>query len=259
MPLDAGLRRQDHSYKQLCYYDQSMTTQFNYKTGYRKMGINEASRSLVFTLLTFLVLFTTPLAALQESTSDQNQESIEHILVMGDSISAAYGIETEKGWVNLLQEALSSDHPDLSITNASISGDTTDGGLQRLPRALEKFSPDLVIIELGGNDGLRGQSIKRLQNNLEQMAMLAQDSGADVLILGMRIPSNYGAAYTEKFFNAFAEASDNTGSALVPFLLEPIATSRQYFQPDGVHPTAEAQPLLMELVLSKVKEILTQN
>ena len=172
-------------------------------------------------------------------------------LVVGDSIGAAYKLNEEDGWVHLTEEALRERYPDagVELVNASISGDTTRGGLSRLPDALERFEPDLVVIELGGNDGLRGYPPASMRQNIETMARLADESGAEVLILGMMIPSNYGPAFTQMFSEAFGEAAEATGSALVPFLLEPIAEDRAWFQSDGIHPTAEAQPLLVEHVL----------
>ena len=178
------------------------------------------------------------------------------VLVVGDSISAAYGLKEADGWVQLAEEQLQEEGYEISFVNASISGDTTAGGLRRLPDALERFSPNLVIIELGGNDGLRGYSPKAMQQNLENMASTAIQAGADVLIQGMMIPSNYGQAYLDLFTKAFDTAAENSGAELLPFLLEPIATDRQYFQADGIHPTAEAQPLLMEHTLPMIKAII---
>lgn len=178
------------------------------------------------------------------------------VLVVGDSISAAYGLKEADGWVQLAEQQLQEEGYEVSFVNASISGDTTAGGLRRLPDALERFSPNLVIIELGGNDGLRGYSPKAMQQNLENMASTAIQAGADVLIQGMMIPSNYGQAYLDLFTKAFGTAAENSGAALLPFLLEPIATDRQYFQADGIHPTAEAQPLLMEHTLPMIKAII---
>jgi len=180
-------------------------------------------------------------------------------LVVGDSISAAYGLAEKDGWVRLAETRLREDYPDVELVNASISGDTTGGGLQRLPAALERFEPDLVIIELGGNDGLRGYPPKAMQKNIEAMAELASASGAEVLILGMKIPSNYGAAYTRLFGEAFAAAAETTDATLVPFLLEPIAGDRANFQSDGIHPTAEAQPLLVEHVLPTLRDMIAER
>ncbi len=168
------------------------------------------------------------------------------VLVLGDSISAAYGLPQDKGWVKLLETRLQASHPDSKVVNASITGDTTTGGLKRLPQALQQHRPDIAIIELGGNDGLRGQSLKNMRNNLVQMIQLGQSAKAKVLLLGMRIPSNYGPAYTERFQRVFQKASEATGAALMPFFLEPIATDRRYFQSDGIHPSIEAQEKLLD-------------
>jgi len=158
----------------------------------------------------------------------------------------------------LAEEALSERWPGVQMVNASISGDTTAGGMRRLPAALERFEPDLVIIELGGNDGLRAYPTDAMRDNLIGMAEAAQDSGATALIFGMMIPSNYGPAYTESFSAAFGEAANATGALLLPFFLEPIAMDRSYFQRDGIHPTAEAQPLLLEHVLPLIEQALEQ-
>lgn len=177
-------------------------------------------------------------------------------LVVGDSISAAYGLRESQGWVTLAEKMLQDKGHEVKMVNASISGDTTVGGLRRLPDALDRFEPDLLIIELGGNDGLRGYPTANMRENIQGMATLAQESGAQVLILGMLIPSNYGQAYLQQFAQAFMDAADNTNSFFVPFLLEPIAQDARYFQSDGIHPTAEAQPLLAEHVMPTMLEIL---
>lgn len=180
------------------------------------------------------------------------------VLVLGDSISAAYGISEQDGWVSLAETQLKNEGFDVAFTNASISGDTTGGGLRRLPDALKRFDPDLLIIELGGNDGLRGYPTNAMQQNLESMASIAKTHGAEVLIQGMMIPSNYGAAYLKLFANAFEVAAANTDSLFLPFLLEPIAQDRNYFQSDGIHPTEEAQPLLMLHTLPLIKLAITK-
>jgi len=178
------------------------------------------------------------------------------VLVVGDSISAAYGLAERDGWVQLTGDALKAQDEHLIMVNASISGDTTSGGLARLPAALERFNPDVVIIELGGNDGLRGYSLKDMRENLTGMVEASRAAGAEVLLLGMQIPSNYGAAYTRRFAQIFEKVANKTDAALVPFFLEPIALERSYFQPDGVHPTAEAQPLLRDHILPALQALL---
>ena len=170
------------------------------------------------------------------------------VLVFGDSLSAAYGLAESDGWVQLLQAKLDEQASNVTVFNASISGETTAGGLLRLPAAIERFQPDIVVLELGGNDGLRGQSLKTMRENLSAMTTIAQQASAEVLILGMRIPPNYGPVYTERFYNTFSDVAQEHSVDLVPFFLEPIASSRDFFQRDGIHPTAQAQPLLMQVV-----------
>lgn len=181
------------------------------------------------------------------------------ILVVGDSLSAAYGMNEAEGWVALLEERLGEATDELEVVNASISGDTSGGGIRRIDDALARAEPDLVILELGGNDGLRGNSLEAMQENLIGMSERAMDAGAEVLILGMQIPPNYGPAYTERFREAFAAAADETGADLLPFFLEPIAMDRAAFQRDGIHPSAESQPALMEHVLPAVEAIMERD
>ncbi len=178
------------------------------------------------------------------------------VLVVGDSISAAYGLDESEGWVALAQQELVQTYPDINMVNASISGDTTEGALRRLPAALERFTPDILIIELGGNDGLRGYPLKKIRENLENLANLGHKANAQVLILGMRIPSNYGPVYTEKFAQTFIDAAAASESEIIPFFMEPIAFDKDFFQSDGIHPTAKAQPLLLEAVLEKLQPML---
>ncbi len=179
------------------------------------------------------------------------------ILVLGDSISAAYGLAKNDGWVHLLSKRLEDDKQhNYAVINASISGDTTSGGLQRLPNALEQHDPDLVIIELGGNDGLRGLSLKNMRTNLEAMVALCKSRDVQVLILGMRIPSNYGPVYAERFNKVYAKAAQNTGSGLMPFFLEPVFKDRSNFQLDGIHPAARAQAPLLDGMWPYLLEIL---
>ncbi len=167
---------------------------------------------------------------------------------MGDSISAAYGIEAEQGWVQLLADRLDDVGVDVSVVNASVSGETTGGGVVRLPGSLERHSPELVIIELGGNDGLRGYPIARIRDNLTRMVSMAREAGADVLLIGMFVPPNYGERYMNGFHENFHRVAAEFDAALVPFLLDGVATDAALMQEDGIHPTAEAQPLLLDNV-----------
>jgi acyl-CoA thioesterase-1 len=170
------------------------------------------------------------------------------ILVFGDSLSAAYGIAQARGWVALLAERLKRERHDYSVVNASISGETTAGGAARLARALEQHQPAIVILGLGGNDGLRGLPIAQMKQNLSRMIVEAQKSGARVLLVGMKLPPNYGPDYTSAFKSAFGELAKQHKTALVPFLLEDVANNDSLFQPDRIHPTEAAQPLMLERV-----------
>jgi acyl-CoA thioesterase-1 len=180
------------------------------------------------------------------------------ILVMGDSISAAYGMSLEQGWVALMMGQMAQSHPETTVVNASISGETAAGGLRRLPTLLEEHKPSLVIIELGGNDGLRGYPVKSFRNDLRNMTTLSQAAGAKVLILAMEIPPNYGARYTTSFRESYPKVAQETGAVLGPFLLEGVATDTELMQADGIHPTVEAQPILLETVMPSILEILEQ-
>jgi acyl-CoA thioesterase-1 len=167
-------------------------------------------------------------------------------LVVGDSISAAYGLETQRGWVALLQERLQEQNADFNVVNSSISGDTSAAGLARFPDLLTQHQPDYVVIELGGNDGLRGLSLTHLAMNLTTMVQRAKQHNAAVLLLGMRLPSNYGARYTEAFYNVYQQIAEQEKVALVDFFLDGVGAVDGMMQADGVHPTEMAQPLLLE-------------
>lgn len=168
------------------------------------------------------------------------------ILVLGDSISAGYGIQREQGWVNRLRNRLAGEGPRWQVVNASASGETTGGGLARLPGLLEEHKPDVVVIELGGNDGLRGYPIERIRGNLERMVKLAEDAGSRVLLVGMQIPPNYGPRYTRAFTDIYEELANAHGVASVPFFLEKVALDPALMQSDGIHPTAAAQQALLD-------------
>lgn len=182
----------------------------------------------------------------------------QKILVLGDSISAAYGMSLEQGWVAQLQTQLREEAPDLNIVNASISGETTVGGLRRLPALLAQHHPSLVLIELGANDGLRGYPLKTLRQNLEQMVTLSQQSGATVVLLPMEVPPNYGARYATGFRESFVKVARETGSEITAFLLEGVATDAALMQDDGLHPTAAAQSIIMNNALPAIRAALAQ-
>ncbi len=178
------------------------------------------------------------------------------LLVVGDSISAAFGMDTRQGWVALLEQRLNEQGFDHQVVNASISGDTSAGGAARLPALLAEHQPELVIIELGGNDGLRGQPPAQLQQNLAAMVQASQQKGAQVLILGMQLPPNYGQRYTTAFAAVFPQVASEFSVPLVPFVLEGVGGVPEMMQADGIHPTAEAQPRLLENVWPTLKPLL---
>jgi acyl-CoA thioesterase I len=178
------------------------------------------------------------------------------ILVFGDSLSAGYGIRPEQGWVALLTLRLQTQGYGYQIVNASVSGETSDGGLERLPRALQLHQPELVILELGANDGLRGLPIAPAHDNLGQMIRLSQGAGAKVLLLGIRIPPNYGPRYTNEFERMYPDLAAQYHLPLVPFLLQPIALDPAHMQPDGVHPNASGEPFVLDTVWPYLKPLL---
>ena len=170
------------------------------------------------------------------------------MLVVGDSLSAGHGITLEESWVALLGERLRSKGYGYAVVNASITGDTTTGGLKRLPRALKVHQPAIVIIELGGNDGLRGTPVEVMRSNLAQMIELSQAAGARVILAGMQIPTNYGGPYTQAFASVYPELARKYHTGLIGFFLDGIALDIRLFQADGIHPTAEAQKILVDNV-----------
>jgi acyl-CoA thioesterase-1 len=178
------------------------------------------------------------------------------ILVFGDSISAAYGISVEDGWVALLQKKLTSQGYGYRVVNASVSGETTGGGAARLPRALELHRPAIVILELGGNDGLRGLPVEEVRANLDSMIRKSRAAGARVLIVGMRMPPNYGPAYSQKFQALYADLAQHYRAPFVPFLLQKVALNGDLMQTDGIHPTARAQPALLDTIWPALEPLL---
>lgn len=175
------------------------------------------------------------------------------VLIMGDSLSAAYGIEHEQGWVTLLEERLDDQ---ATVVNASISGETTSGGLQRFSAILEKQEPDIVLLELGGNDGLRGLAPNQMRSNLASMIEQSQEVDAQVLLLGIDIPPNYGQAYRDAFTGVYYSLAEEYDVPLLPFLLEGVALNEQLMQEDGIHPTAEAQPMILDNVWPELEPLL---
>ncbi len=177
------------------------------------------------------------------------------VMVMGDSLSAGYGIDITEGWVALLETEMATKHS-LKWINASVSGETTSGGKARLDQLLKTHQPDYVILELGGNDGLRGQPLNLIRNNLQSMIDSIHQQKANILLVGMKIPPNYGERYTQSFTNIYSELAEKNNLLLVPFLLEGVATNPSLMQNDGIHPTAEGQPLVMENVKGYFERLL---
>lgn len=180
----------------------------------------------------------------------------ETVLVLGDSLSAAYGLAREKGWVSLLEARLAQHKPAWQVVNASISGDTTANGRTRLPALLRQHKPAVVVVELGANDGLRGQPVAAMRENLSAIAKLAQGAGARVLLVGMRLPPNYGEDYTQGFERSFAEVAKAQKISFVPFLLQGFAEKPELFQADTIHPGAVAQPQMLENVWTGLEPLL---
>jgi acyl-CoA thioesterase-1 len=178
------------------------------------------------------------------------------ILVFGDSISAAYGIRVEEGWVALLQKKLTTQGYGYRVVNASVSGETTGGGLARLPRALERHQPAILILELGGNDALRGLPLDEVRTNLDTMIRKSRAAGARVVLAGMRMPPNYGPRYSQEFQAMYGELSREHKVPLIPFVLEDVALRESLMQADGLHPNAKAQPLLLDEIWPQLEPLL---
>ena len=191
-------------------------------------------------LLIILILFTA-------------QSTASTLLVLGDSLSAGYGINPEKGWVSLLQADLEPKH---RIINASISGDTTGNGMARLPLLLEKFNPDYVVIELGGNDGLQGHPLTRVKSNLKTMIELCRQQNARPVLVAMQLPPNYGKRYAESFAQLFPKLAGEQNIPLLSFPFETLVTTEGMLQQDGIHPTEKAQPIIKQMVVGELKKLL---
>lgn len=203
--------------------------------------------SFVPTLVLGLMLILLPGLALAKT-----------LVVYGDSLSAAHGLAEEKGWVSLLAQRMAEQAPEWEVVNASISGETTDGGVRRINRMLESQSPELVILELGGNDGLRGKDPATIHANLATMVERIRAEGARVLLVGIEIPPNYGRAYTDAFRQQYRKLAQEKELAFIPFLLEGIHNRAGMMQKDGIHPTARAQPLIRDRVWEALRPLLQQ-
>ncbi len=197
-----------------------------------------------------MVLNLTAFAATKTPTS---------ILVLGDSLSGAYGINTDEGWVSLLQQQILRAGYDYKVINASVSGDTTRTGLSRIESALQNHKPTIVIIALGGNDGLRGLAFSEIESSLATIIERCQDNQAQVLLSGVRLPPNYGPVYNQQFAALYRRLSDRYGIPLVPRILDQVAEKRELLQQDGIHPTAEAQPQIMKNVWAGLEPMLEKQ
>ncbi|MBR7888453.1 arylesterase [Marinomonas sp. A79] len=182
--------------------------------------------------------------------------SASTLLVMGDSLSAAYNLRQQDGWVSLLETQLSQSHPDIKVINASVSGETTQGGLSRFSSLLSSHQPDFVILELGANDALRGYPLDQTTQNLETMVEQAQNAGATLLLVGNRIPQNYGKRYTDMFFNLYQNVAEKYQLAYLPFMLENVALNPDYMQNDGLHPNKKGQPVVLKNILPHLLPLL---
>ncbi len=210
------------------------------------------SRLFGFIRSTFITVFSALVFALVASTA----QAAQTIVVFGDSLSAAYGIQPNTGWVALLENKLKQQNSAYKVVNASISGETTSGGLTRFDQMLKTHQPNIVVIELGANDGLRGLSLSDMQNNLNSMISQAKAKNATVMLLGMKIPPNYGIQYTQKFSAIYETLAQKYKLNLVPFFLDGVAGNRNLVQDDGLHPTAAAQPKLLENIWPKLESLL---
>lgn len=180
------------------------------------------------------------------------------ILVYGDSLSAGYGLAQQQAWVKLLEKKIDSEHYSYAVVNASISGETTSGGLSRFSAAINNYKPAIIILELGANDGLRGLPVNAMANNLKSMLEQAKKTHAKVLLLGMRIPPNYGPQYTRAFSDAYIQLSKEFQIPLVPFMLDNVAGKSQLIQDDGLHPNALGQPIILDNIWPQLKPLLTK-
>lgn len=206
--------------------------------------------------LALAVCVTTLLPAMVPATASMARAATPAILVLGDSLSAEYGLARDAGWVKLMEARLRAERFDYSVVNASISGETTVGGKTRLPDLLARHHPAVVIVELGANDALRGLPLQTTEANLRSIVTSAQQAKASVLLVGMRIPPNYGPDYTERFFSLYPKLAGEYKLRLVPFLLEQVVAKPEWFQADRIHPTAQAQGTLLDTVWPQLKPLL---
>lgn len=198
--------------------------------------------------IAFVFLLLIPTFAQSDQHDSDEKEPNAKLLILGDSLSAAYGLRQEEGWVSLLQNTWRNENIPIDIVNAAVSGETTDGGLARLPRLLTQHQPSHVLIELGGNDGLQGHNVKKIRSNLVALVKIAQAADAKVFLQDMQIPTNYGKRYTNMFGESFDRVGEELNVPVIPFFLQNIALDTSLMQRDGIHPNAEAQALIAEFM-----------
>ncbi len=198
-------------------------------------------KSKIFGLLVTLIFAFSLVASGAEN-------DMRSLLIYGDSLSAAYGMAEDDGWVALLDQKIQQENRRYRVVNGSVSGETSTGGLERLPSMLRSYNPDIVVLELGGNDGLRGLPLNLLKNNLKRMVALIRESGAETLLSGIQIPPNYGPRYATPFYELFYQIAEEDKVAFIPFLIDGIPQQPELMQDDGIHPKPEAQPIILENV-----------
>jgi acyl-CoA thioesterase-1 len=230
--------------------NETSSTMVSIPSGLVTFFVRLSALSTLIRSIQLLLVFALVIPAGAESATPRT------IVVLGDSLSAGYGIAVHESWVSLLSQRLTSEGYGYKVINASVSGETTQGGLARLPRALELHKPAIVIIELGGNDGLRGLPLATSRENLRRSIELARGAQARVLLVGMLIPPNYGQRYAQEFRDMFTTLATGQSIALVPFLLDKVALNPEFMQDDGIHPNAKGQPRMLENVWPKLKPLL---
>ncbi len=222
------------------------------------MLVFQSRRHIQITFLLFLLpllVFSDQLHANTQHETSPNPK----LLILGDSLSAAYGLAQHEGWVSLLQNIWNDESIPIDVVNAAISGETTDGGLARLPRLLEQHNPTHLLIELGGNDGLQGHPVTKMRNNLSEMISLAKQADIKVMLQDMEIPTNYGRKYTSMFANSFETVAEKEQVTLIPFFLEGLATKANMMQRDGIHPNKAAQPLIAEYMKDQLTPLILSD
>lgn len=221
--------------------------------------ISEFSRGLLLISVVCLVFGFSSVSSAETEKNFHPPTRLPTIVVFGDSLSAAFGINQDQGWVHLLQERLSTRYYQANVINASISGETTQGGLSRIAHVLDTHDPDIVLLELGGNDGLRGLPLALMKDNLDRIIQIIKSHNSKILLLGIHLPPNYGKFYTEQFDQTYRELADKHDVPLLPFLLDGIATNRNLMQDDGIHPKANAQKQILENVWPLLKPMIPQR